>query len=108
MRLALCLLCALLFAVPAQAQTPQQPPTFQPPQPSQTTIQSQQLLSCYLNCDTRAGQCQGTCTQSNSAQVTLVPVTPSTTTRPDPGALSQCFLSCSSQQLVCKQACAIH
>ena len=88
----------------AQAQTPVTPrPAVT--SPSAITQQSQALLSCYANCDSRVGLCQGGCSQSNSALVTLAPSTPGV--RPDPGALTQCFLNCSTQQLACKQACAI-
>jgi hypothetical protein len=87
-----------------QAQTPVTPPPTVTA-PSVTTQQSQALLTCYANCDSRVGLCQGSCSQSNSALVTLAPATPGV--RPDPGALTQCFLNCSTQQLACKQACAI-
>jgi hypothetical protein len=71
--------------------------------------QAQALMSCYLNCDTRVGLCQGTCGQSNSPSTTFPTAVPSTfPARPDPGALAQCYLGCSTQQLTCKQACAIH
>jgi hypothetical protein len=105
-RLGFCLIWALLSVTAAQAQTPLLPPSFTPPQPSQATIQSQQLLSCTLGCDTRAGQCQGVCSQANTPLASFpLPNTPATSIRPDPGALAQCFLNCSSVALVCKQAC---
>jgi hypothetical protein len=65
--------------------------------------QVQAYAACLMNCDTRSGTCQGTCSVSNSPTVTFAPT--SAGTRPDPGALSQCYLSCSTQVLVCKQAC---
>jgi hypothetical protein len=72
------------------------PPTFP---------QYQTYATCVMNCDTRVGQCQSTCSVSNSPAFTFAPTTTGTPTRPDPGALSQCYISCTSQALLCKQSC---
>jgi hypothetical protein len=72
---------------------------------TQTTAQSQQRLSCYLNCNSRIGLCQGSCNTTNSPASTFATASPPL--RPDAGALAQCFINCSSQQLACQQACAI-
>jgi hypothetical protein len=69
----------------AQTQTAPAPPvpTLQLPSTASTT--------CMINCDTSAMNCLNSC----------VPVGPVTTTAA-PGA---CNLTCTSQQLVCKQRC---
>jgi hypothetical protein len=81
-----------------------------PPSPSlpSTFPQFQTYAGCLMNCDTRSSTCQATCSVSNSPSFTFAqtssPTQPSAT-RPDPGALSQCYLSCNTQVLTCKQAC---
>jgi hypothetical protein len=86
----------------------QQTVTVPPPAPSTVPSilpQTQALGSCFMNCDTASGMCQGACSVSNSPTVTLA--APSAGVRPDPGALSQCYLNCTTQKLICKQACSI-
>jgi hypothetical protein len=82
----------------------QQTVTVPPVPPSLPSIQPQvqAFTSCVMNCDTSAGVCQGGCSVNNSPAALA---TPAMGPRPDPNALSQCYLSCTSQQLVCKQAC---
>jgi hypothetical protein len=76
----------------------------------QTSAQSQQVLSCYVNCNSKIGLCQGLCSTTNSPASTFPTASPFVVPplRPDAGGLTQCFLNCSSQQLACQQACAIH
>jgi len=57
-------------------------------------IQSQTSTACLVNCNTQAMGCQNTC----------VVVGPATTT-PNPAGTAPCALACTSQQLVCQQAC---
>jgi hypothetical protein len=84
-----------------QTITPVTPPAGLP----STFPQFQTYASCLMNCDTRVGQCQSTCSVSNSPAFTFAPTTTGTPTRPDPGAVSQCFIACNSQALACKQTC---
>jgi hypothetical protein len=53
--------------------------------------------TCQTNCDTQAMFCQNNC----------VPTTGSTAANPlaPAGVIATCHLSCTSQQLVCKQRC---
>ena len=95
-------ICALLIGIGgADAQGPD---ARRPIRLAQTS-QSQTFTSCLLNCDTRSGTCQGSCGVGNSPSTTFA--TPTTGSRPDPGALAQCYLTCTTQQLSCKQACNI-
>lgn len=102
---------AIRLAQSSQAPISQPIPSTSPTSPS--SAQSQAFTSCVMNCDTRVGLCQGTCSISNVPSVTTLgaPVsgglTPAPLVRPDSGALSQCYLNCTAQQLYCKQACNI-
>src|SRR6266480_1500288 len=80
----------------------QQTVTVPPPSSGIQSIlpQAQGLTNCFMNCNTSAGLCQGTCSVGNSPALT-----PSVGSRPDPGALSQCNLNCNTQALACRQAC---
>jgi hypothetical protein len=99
LRLAVCLLLAGLGSAHAQ-QTTNTPP---PPSLPSTFPTFQTYSSCLMNCDTKSGACQGTCSVSNSPSLTFA-TTPAGT-RPDPGALAQCYLACNTQVLTCKQTC---
>jgi hypothetical protein len=100
LRLAVCFaLAAVTGAHAQQTVTPVPPP---PPLPS-TFPQFQTYATCLMNCDTKAGTCQSTCSVTNSPTATFA--TTPVGTRPDPGALAQCYLSCSTQALTCKQTC---
>jgi hypothetical protein len=64
-----------------------------PPVPLTTPSLNTTTLTCQINCDTQAMNCQNSC----------IP-----TAAPTPGAPAAsgaCNLSCSTQQLVCKQRC---
>jgi hypothetical protein len=94
------------------SQAPISQPTPSPSPTSPSSPQSQAFTSCLMNCDTRIGLCQGTCSVNNVLSATILgaPVsglTPTPAIRPDPGALSQCYSNCTTQQLSCKQACNI-
>jgi hypothetical protein len=104
----------ILGVVWAQVPTPDEGPPVRlaqqtvvvpPVPPSLPSIQPQiqAFTACVLNCDTAAGMCQGGCSVNNSPA--LLAATPPPGIRPDPTALSQCYLSCTNQQLVCKQTC---
>jgi hypothetical protein len=94
----------VFFALAVTGAQAQQTTTIPPPPPLPSTFpQFQTYAGCLMNCDTRAGQCQGTCSVSNSPTFTFAPTTAGT--RPDPGALAQCYLSCNTQALICKQTC---
>jgi hypothetical protein len=107
-----------LFVLAAVAHAhAQQTVTVPPPTSLPSTFpQFQTYAGCLMNCDTRAGTCQSTCSVSNSPAVTFAAPssTPSATrsdpslapVRPDAGALAQCSLNCSTQALACKQACS--
>ena len=100
--LVVCLVLAAVAHAHAQ-QTVTVPPA--PSLPS-TFPQFQTYAGCLMGCDTKAGTCQSTCSVSNSPSVTFASPTSTTAgTRLDPGALSQCYLSCNTQTLACKQAC---
>jgi hypothetical protein len=64
------------------------------------------LAICAVLAIAGAAQAQSTVQSTQQSQVTLAPN--AVGGRPDPGALSQCFINCSAQQLTCKQSCAIH
>ena len=89
------------------------PPTIVPSPTSPSSPQSLAFTNCLMNCDTRAGTCQGTCSISNSVSTAFAPAgpnafNPSFSARGDVGGLAQCNLTCTAQQLACKQACNIH
>jgi hypothetical protein len=73
----------------AQAQTVQ--PAPQP----QLLPQSSTTNACVINCDTLAMNCSNAC-------VVIGP----TTAAAAAGSSGQCNLSCTTQQLVCKQGCS--
>jgi hypothetical protein len=99
LRLALCFVLAAVSGASAQQTT-----TVPPPAPLPSTFpQFQTYAGCLMNCDTRAGTCQGTCSVSNSPTLTFA--TTPTGTRPDPSALAQCYQGCTTQALTCKQTC---
>jgi len=83
----------------------QQTVVVPPPPPSLPSIypQAQAYSSCLMNCDTGAGMCQGACNVSNSPSITFAG--PPGTVSSASGALSQCYLNCSQQQLTCKRTC---
>jgi hypothetical protein len=103
-RLAIGVLILGLGSTPAQM--PEEGPpvrlaqqTFTPPPPPVPVLpsiipQTQAFTACVMNCDTASGSCQSACSVSNSPALTSAA-----------GALTQCYLSCTSQQLVCKQTC---
>jgi hypothetical protein len=98
--------CFVLAAV-AQAHGQQTVTVPPPPPPLPSTFpQFQTYAGCLMNCDTKAGTCQSSCSVNNSPAVTFAGPTSATVgTRPDAGALAACYQSCSTQTLVCKQAC---
>ena len=49
-------------------------------------------FTCRINCDTQAMNCQNSCPNGLLAAA-------------NPGSQANCTLSCSNQQLVCKQRC---
>ena len=100
LRLALCFVLAAVSGAYAQQTT-----TVPPPAPLPSTFpQFQTYAGCLMNCDTRAGTCQGTCSVSNSPAFTFASPT-TTSARPDAGALAACYQSCTTQALACKQSC---
>ena len=99
-RLAVCFVLAAVVGAQAQQTTTVPPP---PPGLPSTFPQFQTYAGCLMNCDTKAGTCQGTCSVSNSATLTFA--TTPVGTRPDPGALAACYQSCNTQALSCKQVC---
>lgn len=58
-------------------------------------------LTCQINCDTAAMTCQNSCIPTTAAAAAANTASPGSATT---GA-SACALSCTSQQLVCKQRC---
>ena len=100
LRLAICFALATVTGAYAQQTT-----TVPPPAPLPSTFpQFQTYTGCVMNCDTRSGLCQSTCSVSNAPNLTFA--TTPTGARPDPGALAQCYLVCNAQALACKQTCA--
>ena len=89
---ALVVLNCTAFATEVFAQAGQtvNPVPITPPTLNTTT------LTCQINCDTLAMTCQNSCIPTTAA-IAANPATP-----PSAGA---CALSCTSQQLVCKQRC---
>src|SRR5262249_11695542 len=89
---ALVLLNCTAFATELFAQSNQvtNPVPLTPPTVNTTTT------TCQVNCDTQAMTCQNSC----------VPTTAAVTANPAASSGSgACNLSCTSQQLVCKQRC---
>jgi hypothetical protein len=72
----------------AQAGQTVPPPPVRPPSLDQTTT------SCQISCDSTAMNCMNNCGFITGAQAATAP-----------DFRAQCSLSCSSQQLVCKQRC---
>jgi hypothetical protein len=85
----LVLLCGASIATELFAQASQ----TAPPVPLVAPTLNTTTLTCQINCDTQAMNCQ------NSCLPTAAP-TPGA-----PAATGACNLSCSTQQLVCKQRC---
>jgi hypothetical protein len=75
----------------AQAGQTVNPVPITPPTLNTTT------LTCQINCDTQAMNCQNSCVPTTGA-VAANPLAPA-------GSTSACNLSCTTQQLVCKQRC---
>ena len=88
---ALVVLNCAAFATEVFAQAGQtvNPVPITPPTINTTT------LTCQINCDTLAMTCQNSCIPTTAAAA-------ANSTTPPSGA---CALSCTSQQLVCKQRC---
>jgi len=110
--LRLWLMVFLVFVAMAPAHAQQTTNTPPPPSLPSTFPQFQNYAGCMMNCDTKAGTCQGGCSVSNSPALTFAPPPSATTpsaTRTDSSVavptLGQCYLSCSTQALICKQAC---
>jgi len=79
----------------AQAGQTVNPVPITPPTLNTTT------LTCQINCDTLAMTCQNSCIPTTAAAAAAATsTTPSSTS-----AAGACALSCTSQQLVCKQRC---
>jgi hypothetical protein len=91
---ALALLSSAVFATEVAAQAGQviNPVPLTPPSVNLTTT------TCQTTCDTQAMLCQNTCVSSAAATAT-------TTTLAAPSSAGACNLSCTTQQLVCKQRC---
>jgi hypothetical protein len=87
----LVLLCGASLATDLFAQANQTAPPIPLVTPSLNTT----TLTCQINCDTQAMNCQNSCLPS------AVP-TPGVAAPANTGA---CNLGCSTQQLVCKQRC---
>src|SRR5260221_6438860 len=90
---ALALLSSAAYAAEVDAQAGQtiNPVPLTPPTLNLTTP------TCQTTCDTQAMLCLNTCVSSAAATTTTTTAAPSTA-----GA---CNLSCTTQQLVCKQRC---
>jgi hypothetical protein len=69
--------------------------TVQPAPQPQLLPQSSTTNACVINCDTLAMNCSNAC-------VVIGP----TTTAAAAGSSGQCNLTCTTQQLVCKQGCS--
>jgi hypothetical protein len=65
------------------------------PLPATPLLSSQTSTACLVGCDTQLMNCQNSC-------VVVGPVT----STPNPAGIAPCALSCTTQQLVCKQACS--
>ena len=62
---------------------------------------TQNFTGCMVGCGTQTGSCQSTCLAiSSGAATTSVTIVGATT---DP---TQCYLNCTSQQLICEQGCS--
>jgi hypothetical protein len=62
----------------------------------------QTFTGCVVGCGTQTGSCQSTCLAiSSGAATTSVTIVGATT---DP---TQCYLNCTSQQLICEQGCNV-
>jgi hypothetical protein len=68
------------------------------PLPAPTLNQS--FTACSVGCNTQVGSCQGTCLAISSGAATTSSTIVGVTTSP-----TQCYLNCTSQQLLCQQNC---
>jgi hypothetical protein len=92
---ALMLLAGISLATDVFAQANQTSPPVPLVAPSLNTG----TLTCQVNCDTTAMNCQNSCVPTGAPSATLGGAA-------TPGAGSgACNLACSTQQLVCKQRC---
>ena len=78
-------------------------PVAPPPGLPSTFPQFQTYSTCLMTCDTRVGVCQSSCSLTNSPGVAFTAT--GVATPGAAGALTQCYLSCNSQALLCKQSC---
>jgi len=94
---ALVVLSCTAFATEVFAQAGQtvNPVPITPPTLNQTT------LTCQINCDTLAMTCQNSCVPTTAAAAAANSTTPGSAAT----TASACALSCTTQQLVCKQRC---
>jgi hypothetical protein len=61
---------------------------------------TQTLTGCMVGCGTQVGSCQSTCLAiSSGVATTSVTIVGATTDA------TQCYLNCTSQQLICEQSC---
>lgn len=61
---------------------------------------TQTFTSCMVGCGTQIGLCQSTCLAISSGAATPSVTIIGATTDP-----TQCYLNCTSQQLICEQGC---
>ena len=94
---ALVVLSCTAFATEVFAQAGQtvNPVPITPPTLNTTT------LTCQINCDTVAMTCQNSCIPTTAAAAAASPAAPTSAAT----TASACALSCTTQQLVCKQRC---
>jgi hypothetical protein len=56
--------------------------------------------ACSMSCNTQVGACQGICQAISSGAATTSSTIVGVTTNP-----TQCYLNCTSQQMLCQQSC---
>src|SRR5262245_56099511 len=61
---------------------------------------TQTVTGCMVGCGTQVGSCQSTCLAISSGATTPSVTIVGATTDP-----TQCYLNCTSQQLICEQGC---
>jgi hypothetical protein len=61
---------------------------------------TQSVTGCIVGCGTQAGSCQSTCLSIRSGVATTSVTIVGATADP-----TQCYLNCTSQQLICEQGC---
>jgi|SRR5882672_7118391 len=93
----LVVLTAVVLTANSEASRAQNPTPVPLPAPM---LPNPGAAACSMSCNTQVGSCQGTCQAIGSGAATSSSTIVGVTTNP-----TQCYLNCTSQQLLCQQSC---